>query len=340
MRIAFFNTRSYDRTAFLAAGSDLGHHLTFFEAHLNQDTAPLAQDYGCVCAFINDVLDAPVLEILKRGGTELIALRSAGFNNVDLRVAADLGLRVVRVPAYSPESVAEHAVGLVLTLSRKFHRAYNRVRENNFALDGLEGFMIHGKTVGVIGTGRIGAAFARIMLGFGSTVLAYDPVRVDPVLHSAGVQYCELHELLSRSDIVSLHCPLTPESRYLINAGTLTQIKHGAMLINTSRGGLLDTAAVIEALKTGRLGYLGLDVYEQEGDLFFEDLSSTIVQDDLFQRLLTFPNVVITGHQAFFTHEALHEIALTTLQNIDDVAAGRPCANELHWQTVCAPARS
>jgi D-lactate dehydrogenase len=337
MRVLFFNARSYDRRDFLAANERFGHELEFVEARLTPLTAPLARGYAAVCTFVNDVLDEATLEILAAGGTRLIALRCAGFNQVDLPSAARLGFTVLRVPAYSPHAVAEHAVGLILTLDRKFHRAYARVRDNNFLLDGLEGFDLFGKTVGVVGTGRIGRVFAGIMLGFGCRVCACDIVE-DPDLVARGVQYLGFDALLGEADILSLHCPLTPESHHLIDAAALARMKPGAMLINTSRGGLLDTAAVIAALKARHLGALGLDVYEQEGDLFFEDLSNTVVDDDLFQRLLTFPNVVITGHQAFFTREALQAIAETTLANIADFAAGRPSANAVTAALV-QPAR-
>ncbi len=329
MRILFFSARSYDRRDFSAANARHQHTLEFVDARLTPLTVALAHGYDAVCTFVNDVIDADIIAALRAGGTHLIALRCAGFNQVDLAAAAQAGMTVVRVPAYSPHAVAEHAVGLLLTLNRKFHRAYARVRDNNFLLDGLEGFDICGKTVGVVGTGRIGGVFAGIMLGFGCRVLAYDPAQPDAALTARGVQYVSFEQLLANADIVSLHCPLTPESHHLLNGHALSLMKRGAMLINTSRGGLLDTPAVIDALKSRQLGALGLDVYEQEGDLFFEDLSNQVVDDDVFQRLLTFPNVVITGHQAFFTAEALAAIAETTLGNIDDIAAGRSCANEV-----------
>ncbi|NKF22443.1 2-hydroxyacid dehydrogenase [Solimonas marina] len=327
MRVLFFSARPYDRRSFAAANGR--HELVFTETRLSAQTAGLAASYPAICTFVNDRLDAETLAALAAGGLRYVALRCAGFNQVDLRAAERLGIEVARVPAYSPYAVAEYAVGLLLTLNRKFHRAYNRVRENNFLLDGLEGFDLHGKTVGVVGAGRIGAVFANIMLGFGCRVLVHDPHSDDAALRAAGAQFVGLDTLLAQAQIVSLHCPLTPETHHLIDAAALARMQHGAMLINTSRGGLLDTAAVVGALKSGRLGALGLDVYEQEGDLFFEDLSSTIVEDDVFQRLLTFPNVVVTGHQAFFTQEALAAIARTTLVNLDDFAAGRPCPNRL-----------
>ncbi len=283
-----------------------------------------AGEADAVCAFVNDRLDAEVLRALQGRGVRLVVLRSAGFNHVDLAAAAALGIAVGRVPAYSPHAVAEHAVALVLALNRKIHKAYARVREGNFALDGLLGFDLAGRTVGVVGTGQIGTVFARIMAGFGCTLLAHAPVQA-PACLALGARYVPLPELLAGSDIVSLHCPLTPDTRHLIDAAALAQMKRGAMLVNTSRGGVIDTRAVIRALKTGHLGSLGLDVYEEEGDLFFRDLSGEVLRDDVFARLLTFPNVVITGHQGFFTEEALAAIAQTTIDNLDAfVAEGRP----------------
>jgi D-lactate dehydrogenase len=329
MRMLVFSTQSYDRVALDRANAGFGHALEYLETRLDRHTATLARGAPAVCVFVNDVLDAETLALLYEGGTRLIALRCAGYNQVDLRAADALELTVVRVPAYSPHAVAEHAVALILCLDRKLHRAYNRVRENNFRLDGLEGFDLFGKTIGVIGTGRIGSVFARIMLGFGCRVLACDAAGVDAALLQAGVEARALSPLLADSDIVSLHCPLTPDTYHLIDESALSAMRPGAMLINTSRGGLLDTAAVVRALKQGQLGALGLDVYEQEGDLFFEDLSDRIVPDDVFQRLLTFPNVLITGHQAFLTREALTAIAVTTLQNVRDFEAGVACANRI-----------
>jgi D-lactate dehydrogenase len=328
MKIAVFSSKSYDRIFLEAANSN--HELTFFELRLTATTAPLAAGFPCVCVFINDQLQAQTLHQLAEQGTRLIALRSAGFNNVDLATAAQLGLTVVRVPAYSPYAVAEHAVGLILMLNRKLHRAYNRVREDNFALEGLLGFDLHSATVGIVGTGKIGLCFAQIMKGFGCRLLAHD-VYQNPDCLALGVEYMSLAQLLSMSDIVSLHCPLIPETHHLINAESIRQLKRGSMLINTSRGGLIDTDAVITAIKSGQIGYLGIDVYEQEEDLFFEDLSDTIIQDDTFQLLQSFPNVVITAHQAFFTKEALSNIAETTLSNIADFEAGRPCTNKVEF---------
>jgi D-lactate dehydrogenase len=315
MKIAVFSTKTYDQEFLDAENAALGFQITYFEPRLTLETASLAQGFPVVCAFVNDQLSRPVLQQLADGGTKLIALRCAGFNNVDLLAAQELGVTIARVPAYSPYAVAEHTIGLILTLNRKFHRAYNRVREGNFALQGLLGFDLHGRTAGIIGTGRIGILTAKILRGFGCEVLAYDPFP-NTEIEAIGARYVPLDELFARSDIISLHCPLTPETHHLINDNSLRQMKNGVMLINTGRGALIDTQAVIGALKSGRVGYLGLDVYEEEADLFFEDLSDRVIQDEVFLRLLTFPNVLITGHQAFFTREALSNIAHTTLSNI------------------------
>ncbi|HTE19795.1 MAG TPA: 2-hydroxyacid dehydrogenase [Armatimonadota bacterium] len=321
MRVAVFSTKPYDRTSLAAANERHGHELVFLEPRLTRETAALAAGFGAACAFVNDCVDREVLGALAAGGTRLVALRCAGFNNVDLEAAREMGVTVARVPAYSPYSVAEHAVGLILTLNRKLHRAYNRVREGNFALDGLLGFDLHGKTAGVVGTGKIGVEVARIMRGFGCRVLASDPYP-NPEVEALDVAYLPLADLLAEADIVTLHCPLTPETRHLIDEAALRRMKRGVMLINTSRGALVDTPAVVEALKSGQVGYLGLDVYEEEADLFFEDHSQQAIQDDVFTRLLTFPNVVITGHQAFFTAEALDNIAATTLENVTAFESG------------------
>lgn len=328
MKVAVFSTKSYDRQFFEQINADYGHDLTFFEPRLTPETAILAEGFPCVCVFINDRLSEETLRTIASQGTQYIALRCAGFNNVDLKVAAELGMKVVRVPAYSPYAVAEHAAGLILMLNRKLYRAYNRVRDDDFSLDGLLGFDLYGCTVGVVGTGKIGQCFAQIMKGFGCHLLAYD-VRPNPACLELGVKYVDLPELLANSDIVSLHCPLFPETHYMINEQTLQLFKRGAMLINTSRGALIDTNAVIGAIKSGQLGYLGIDVYEEEEELFFEDLSDTVIQDDTFQLLQSYPNVVITAHQAFFTRNALTNIADTTLANIRDLAAGTPCPNEV-----------
>jgi D-lactate dehydrogenase len=317
MRVAVFSTKPYVEEFLSAANPAFGHELVFFEARLSRETAALAEGFKTVCAFVNDQLDAEVLKELHKRGVRLVALRCAGVNHVDLAAAAQLGLTVMNVPGYSPYAVAEHAVGLILALNRKLNRAYNRVREGNFNIDGLMGFDLHGRTAGIVGTGKIGAVVARILTGFGCRVLAYDPNR-NPDVEALGARYVTLQELHRESDIITLHCPLVPATRHLVNAECLKEVKRGVMLINTSRGGLIDTTAVIEALKSGQVGYLGLDVYEEEAELFFEDLSNYVLQDDVFARLLTFPNVIITGHQAFFTRDAVAEIARSTLQNIHD----------------------
>lgn len=321
MRIMLFSAQPYDRDSFNAAAIPAGAVLEFQNSHLNLDTAALAQGCRVVCAFINDDLSAPVLQRLAAGGTQLIALRSAGYNHVDLKAAHQLGLVVVRVPAYSPFAIAEHASALILALNRRIHRAFNRTRDGDFSLHGLIGFDLHGKTVGIIGTGQIGAAFANIMAGFGCQLLAHDPYP-DAQLQARGVRYLPLHEVLAQAQIISLHCPLTSNTRHLINQQSLACMQPGAMLINTGRGALVDTPALIDALKSGQLGYLGLDVYEEEAALFFEDKSDLPLQDDVLARLLTFPNVIITAHQAYLTREALAAIANTTLENIADWAAG------------------
>ncbi|AZF27329.1 2-hydroxyacid dehydrogenase [Pseudomonas sp. R2-60-08W] len=322
MRVILFSSQAYDRESFLGEPRPQSIELQFQPARLNLDTVTLAERHEVVCAFINDDLSAPVLEQLASGGTRLIALRSAGYNHVDLRAAKRLGLGVVRVPAYSPHAVAEHAVALILALNRRLHRAYNRTRDGDFSLHGLTGFDLVGKTVGVVGTGQIGATFARIMTGFGCQLLAYDPFP-NPQLQAMGARYVSLPELLAEAQIISLHCPLTAESKHLIDTRALAHMQPGAMLINTGRGGLVDTPALVEALKNGQLGYLGLDVYEEEAQLFFEDRSDLPLQDDVLARLLTFPNVIITAHQAFLTREALAAIAGTTLANIAAWADGR-----------------
>ena len=314
MDVTVFSTKPYDRQFFDAAASD-SHHLTYIDERLSGRTAHLAKGAGAVCAFVNDEVDAAVLDTLKNLGVGLVALRSAGYNNVDLDAAARNGIVVARVPAYSPDAVAEHAVALILSLDRNIHRAYARVREGNFALDGLMGFNLNGSTVGIVGTGKIGACVARIMLGFGCRVVAYDPFP-DRTTAALGVSYLKLEEVLAQADVVTLHCPLTPSTRHLINAETIAGMKHGAMLINTSRGAIVDTSAVIAGLKSGKIGHLGLDVYEEESDLFFEDMSDRVIVDDVFERLLTFPNVLVTGHQGFFTEEALTAIAATTMANV------------------------
>lgn len=328
MRVAVFSTKPYDREFLEAANERHGHELVFLEPRLAPETASLAAGFPAVSAFVNDRLDAAVLGALKEGGTRVVALRSAGFNHVDLGEAKRLGIVVTRVPAYSPHAVAEHAVALVLALNRKVHRAYNRVREGNFSLEGLVGFDLCGKMVGVVGTGKIGAVFARIMAGMGCRLLAYDPVPSDEC-RAMGVEYVALERLWAESDVISLHLPLTAETRHLVDRAALERMKPGVMLVNTSRGGLVDTPAVIRALKSGRLGYLGIDVYEEETALFFEDHSGHVIRDDVFARLLTFPNVLVTGHQGFFTREALSAIAETTLANLAAFERGEGETNEV-----------
>jgi D-lactate dehydrogenase len=330
VKIAFFDTHKFERTIFQKTNEKTQHEIAFFETRLTDQTANLASGYACVCAFVNDRLDKKTLQLLSAGGTQLIALRSAGFNHVDLNSAQALGLRVVRVPEYSPHAVAEHAVALILSLNRKIHRAYNRVREGNFSLDDLVGFDLNKKTVGVIGTGRIGSVMAKILGGFGCNVIAHDFVQ-NPKLVEMGVQYVALDEIFRKSDIISLHVPLTPKTRYLIDEKALAATKPGVMLINTGRGALIDTRALIKSLKSGHIGYAGLDVYEEEEGLFFEDLSEQILQDDKLARLLTFPNVLLTSHQAFLTEEALGNIAQVTLQNVSEFENGNDLKNE-----VCA----
>ncbi|NYT40086.1 2-hydroxyacid dehydrogenase [Sphingomonas sp. R-74633] len=338
MRVAVFNTKAYDRRFLSEANAGFGHDLHFLEPRLEPATAALAAGHGAVCVFVNDIVDAGVLEALAAGGTRLVALRCAGFNNVDLAAAARLGIDVVRVPAYSPHAVAEFTLGLLLAVDRKIPRAWTRVRENNFALDGLIGRNLHGRTVGVIGTGKIGALVARsLRLGFGCDVLASD-LYPDPALEAAGVRYVPRDALLREAEIVSLHCPLTPDTRHLIDAAAIALARDGLVIVNTSRGALIDTAALIEGLKSRKIGAVALDVYEQEADLFFKDLSNEIVSDDQFQRLLTFPNVLVTGHQAFLTEEALCAIAGTTLQSIADAEAGSALANRVDAAKI-APAR-
>jgi D-lactate dehydrogenase len=327
MRLAIFSTKPYDRRSFDAANAG-GHDLFYFEERLHTGTVSLAEGFEAVCVFANDVLDRPTLTELADAGTRLVALRCSGYNNVDLDAAAELGMTVARVPAYSPEAIAEHTIGLALALERKIHRAHARVREGNLSLEGLLGRNLHGRTVGVVGTGRIGALVARIFGGFGCEVVAHD-ITVNEDLVQRGVHYLPLADLFATSDIITLHCPLTPETHHMIDATALEAMRDGVMIINTSRGALIDTAAVIEALKSGKVGNLGLDVYEEEGDLFFQDLSDQVIQDDVFSRLLTLPNVIVTGHQAFFTEEALHAIATTTLQNVSAFAAGQVSGNEI-----------
>jgi len=318
VRLAVFSTKPYDRQSLSSANESggHGHELVFFEARLEEATAPLGYGFPALCAFVNDDLGAAVLENVARHGTRLIALRSAGFNNVDLAAARDLGLTVMHVPDYSPYAVAEFTIALILALDRHLSRAHAHVREGNFSLEGLQGFDLHGKTAGIIGTGKIGSLVAETLrAGFGCRVLAYDPLP-DAGLLERGVEYVPLQELLAEADVVSLHCPLSGATHHLIDGRTIAAMKPGVMLINTSRGGLIDTNAVIAGLKSGRIGYLGLDVYEEEARFFYEDFSTRLIEDDTLSRLLTFPNVIVTSHQGFFTREALQQIAATTLANV------------------------
>lgn len=314
VRVACFSAQPYDE-AFFTAHKDQRLAFTFIKAHLNEQTVELAAGFDAVCVFVNDTLNAKVIDRLRSLGCRHIALRCAGYNNVDIVQAKAVGVSVSRVPAYSPQAVAEHAIALMLTLNRKLHKAYNRVRESNFDLNGLMGFTLHDKTVGLVGTGNIGQATTKILLGFGCNVLCFDPYP-NKDLVSWGVEYVSMNELLQQSDIITLHCPLTPDSHHLINAQSIALMKQGVMLINTSRGGLINTVDVINGLKSRHIGFLGLDVYEMESELFFKDHSLEVIQDDVFERLSTFHNVLITGHQGFFTEEALEQITQTTIDNI------------------------
>ncbi|WP_157314306.1 2-hydroxyacid dehydrogenase [Chitinibacter sp. GC72] len=327
MRVAVFDSKRFDRTTLEAANQSVGHELVFFEERLGAHTAPLAEDFDVVCPFVNDRLDHKTICRLAKLGVKLIALRCAGFNGVDLAAAAEFGIAVTRVPAYSPEAVAEHVFALLLTLSRKTHRAYNRVREGNFLLEGLEGFNLHGKTFGILGAGKIGLATARIARGFGCTVLVYDPF--PPAHCDVNCTFMSQEEVMARADIISLHTPLLESTHHMLNPHSIATMKKGVVIINTSRGGLIDTKAAIAALKSGQIGGLGLDVYEHEEGVFFEDLSDSVLKDDTLARLTTFPNVLITSHQGYLTDEALKNIANTTLQNISDFAAGLPLVNEV-----------
>lgn len=328
MNIAFFSTKSYDRAHFETEIAESEHSITFYEDALNLQTAKLVSGYDAVCIFVNNPLNEEIIAKIADLGIKVIALRSAGFNHVDLEEAARHDITVYRVPAYSPEAVAEHTAALILTLNRKTHKAYNRVRENNYSLEGLTGFNLHGKTVGVIGTGTIGTAFCKIMKGFGCDILAFDPYENDKV-KSIGGTYVDFDDLIENSDIISLHCPLIPQTRHIIDGESIKKMKDGVMIINTSRGALIDTTAVIDGLKRKKVGFLGIDVYEQEDDLFFKDLSGEVIQDDEIARLMTFPNVLITGHQAFLTDEALGEITRTTIENLTRHEHGRDVKNEV-----------
>jgi len=332
MKVAVYSARRYDKALLAQANKEAneqgGHTLRFLEDRLTAHTAALAEGCGAVCVFVNDTVDAEVLALLAAQGTKLVATRSTGYNQIDTEAAARLGIAVVRVTDYSPYSVAEFAVGLLLAVNRKIARASARTRDGNFDLDGLMGFDLHGKTVGVIGTGKIGTIFARIMAGFGCTVVGHDRYP-SPAFEALGGRYVGVDELLACSDVVSLHCPLTDDTRHIVNAGSLARAKRGSVLVNTSRGGLVDTDAAIQALKTGQLGGLAIDVYEEEANLFFQDLSSTIICDDVIQRLVSFPNVIVTGHQAFFTVEAIGQIMRTTVESITAFERGEELVNRV-----------
>ena len=327
MKIALFDTHDFEKQYLSEAAKRYGHSITYYKERLSFKSAGLAEGYPVVCPFVNDSLDEETLPILQNSGVRLIAMRCAGFNNVDLPLAARLGLPVVRVPEYSPYAVAEHAVALILALNRKIYRAQSRVKQSNFSLSGLLGFDLHGKTVGVIGTGKIGAVFAKIMTGFGCQVVAFDSQIKPKLVDELGVTYVELNRLLELSHIISLHVPLTPQTRHLISQTSFDRMKPGVMLINTGRGALIDTRALIRALKSRKVAYAGLDAYEEEENVFFQDLSEEVLQDDLLARLLTFPNVLNTAHQGFLTQEALTEIAETTMANVSEYEQGKPLTN-------------
>ncbi|MGO2256677.1 MAG: 2-hydroxyacid dehydrogenase [Hafnia alvei] len=326
MKLAIYSTKQYDRKYLELVNKEFGFELEFFDFLLSPKTAKVAQGCEAVCIFVNDDASREVLTELAALGVKIIALRCAGFNNVDLEAAKELGLEVVRVPAYSPEAVAEHAVGLMMSLNRRIHRAYQRTRDANFSLEGLIGFNMHNRTAGVIGTGKIGVATMRILKGFGMKLLAYDPYP-NPQALELGAEYVDLKTLYEKSDVITLHCPLTPENHHLLDASAFGQMKNGVMIINTSRGGLIDSDAAIEALKQQKIGSLGMDVYENERDLFFEDKSNDVIQDDVFRRLSACHNVLFTGHQAFLTEEALTSISETTLNNIRTLVNGEHCEN-------------
>lgn len=328
MKIAVFSTKSYDQEYFEKYNSEYNYSFTYFETALKASTANLTNGFDVVCIFVNDLVDKETLKILSANNVQLIALRCAGYNNVDIEAAKSYTIKTVRVPAYSPEAVAEHAIALILTLNRKTHKAYNRVREGNFSLKNLIGFNLHGKTIGVIGTGQIGSTFIKVIKGFGCKIVAFD-INKNEELLDLGLEYLSLNEVFKSSDILSLHCPLNQHTKHLINEKSIASMKDGVMIINTSRGGLVNTASVIEGLMSKKIGYLGIDVYEQEEKLFFRDLSEHIIQDELILRLMSFPNVLITSHQAYFTKEAMEEITLTTLENIKSFKNKLTLKNEI-----------
>lgn len=328
MKVAIYNARPYDKRFFDRSNREFGHQLTYVDTHLNADTLALSGDASAVCVFVNDPVHRPLLESMRERGIGMLALRSAGFNHVDIAAAEELGILVANVPGYSPCAVAEHATALILALIRRIVRAHARVREGNFSLEGQMGFDLHGKTVGVVGTGKIGSAFTRIMRGFGCELLGVDPVE-SPECRRLGMRYVSMDDLCRQSDIISLHCPLLPQTRHLIDEAAIAAMRDGVCLINTSRGAIIDTSAAIRGLKSGKIGYLGMDVYEEEERLFFEDHSDSVLDDDVFARLLTFNNVLITGHQGFFTREAMTNIARTTLENVAEFEKTGQCENRL-----------
>lgn len=327
-KVGVFSSKPYDEES-LSVANVYDFELVFFDVRLTEKTVLLAKGCDAVCVFVNDELNENNLIQLSQMGVNHIALRCAGFNNLDVTAANRIGMTAARVPAYSPEAVAEHAVALMMTLNRHIHKAYNRTKEDNFSLQGLLGFNMHGKTVGVVGTGKIGLATIKILNGFGAQVVAFDPYPNERACRELNFEYVSLNEVFEIADIITLHCPLNEDTHHVVNQNTIEKMKSGVMLINTSRGGLIDTSSVIEALKSGKIGYLGLDVYEQESELFFEDHSAAIVQDDVFQRLLTFPNVLVTGHQGFFTQEALTQIAQTTMYNLSCFKIGKASENSI-----------
>ena len=328
-RIVFFGAKSYDRESFDKVNEKFGFELKYFKAHPTLDNVSLTQGATAVCVFVNDPVNADIVQAMADHGVKLIALRCAGYNNVDLQAAAEVGIRVVRVPAYSPHAIAEYALALMLAADRHIPRAVTRTRDGNFSLQGLLGFDLYGKTLGVIGTGKIAKVLVRMLSGFGMTILGYDPYPDEEFALVNAMQYVTLDELFQRSDIITLHCPLTPETRYVINAESIAKMKDGVMIVNTGRGQLIDTNALIEGLKSRKIGSAALDVYEEEGNYFYEDTSDAVIVDDTLARLLSFNNVYVTSHQAFFTREALHNIANTTLRNVKDFVEGKSLINEV-----------
>jgi D-lactate dehydrogenase len=330
-KIAFFDAKPYDRKSFDQANKEFGFDITYFDAHLNAQTAGLSGNFDGICIFVNDSIDATVINRLVKHGVQIIGLRCAGYNNIDFKTAYGK-IHVVRVPAYSPYAVAEHAAALILSLNRKTYKAYHRIRDGNFSINGLLGFDLYGKTAGVVGTGNIGKCLISILKGFGMDILAFDPYPDETYAEETGITYASLETIYKEANIISLHCPLSKETEHMINAESIEKMRTGVMLINTSRGKLVDTHALIDGLKSGRIGSAGLDVYEEESEYFFEDKSLELITDDMLARLLTFPNVLMTSHQAFFTAEALHNIALTTLNNFKDFFEGGHLKNEICYQ--------